>query len=64
VYHDINWGSPIALAIGSEAHGIDPVLQGHATGQVHIPIAATSESLNAATAAAIILFEIQRQRGY
>ncbi|TFH32211.1 MAG: RNA methyltransferase [Anaerolineales bacterium] len=63
VYHQVSWHKPIALAIGSEAQGIDPRLQAHAAGQVHIPIAANSESLNAATAAAIILFEIQRQRG-
>jgi len=63
VYHGIDWRKPVALAIGSEAHGIDPALRGRASGQVHIPIADHSESLNAATAAAIILFEIQRQRG-
>jgi TrmH family RNA methyltransferase len=64
VYHSIDWRKPVALAIGSEAHGIDPALRARASGQVHIPIADHSESLNAATAAAIILFEIQRQRGY
>jgi len=64
VYHGIDWRKPVALAIGSEAHGIDPTLRARASGQVHIPIADHSESLNAATAAAIILFEIQRQRGY
>ena len=63
VYHGIDWRKPVALAIGSEAHGIDPALRSRASGQVHIPIADHSESLNAATAAAIILFEIQRQRG-
>lgn len=63
VYHRIDWRKPIALVIGSEAHGIHPSIQARAAGQVHIPIATHSESLNAATAAAILLFEIQRQRG-
>jgi len=63
VYHRVDWRKAVALVIGSEAHGIHPTLQTHAAGQVHIPIAAHSESLNAATAAAILLFEIQRQRG-
>ena len=63
VYHRVDWRKPMALVIGSEAHGIHPALQTHAVGQVHIPIATQSESLNAATAAAILLFEIQRQRG-
>jgi TrmH family RNA methyltransferase len=62
VYHQVNWRKPVALVIGSEAHGVDPALQSYASGECHIPIAAASESLNAATAAAVILFEIQRQR--
>ena len=63
VYHQVDWRKPIALAIGSEARGLDPRFQALASGQVHIPIGNHSESLNAATAAAVILFEIQRQRG-
>jgi TrmH family RNA methyltransferase len=63
IYHHVDWRQPIALAIGSEAYGVDPNIQAHAFGQVHIPIAKHSESLNVATATAVILFEIQRQRG-
>jgi TrmH family RNA methyltransferase len=62
VYHQVDWRKPIALAIGSEARGLDPRFQALASGQVHIPIGNHSESLNAATAAAVILFEIQRKR--
>ncbi len=61
-YTLVDWRAPVALAIGSEAHGIDPALEARAFGKAHIPIASSSESLNAATAAAIILFEIRRQR--
>jgi TrmH family RNA methyltransferase len=63
IYHQVNWHEPVAIAIGSEAHGLDPDLANHVVGQVQIPIHEQSESLNAATAAAVILFEIQRQRG-
>jgi TrmH family RNA methyltransferase len=63
VYHQVDWRKPIVLAIGSEAHGLDPGFQAQASGQVYIPIGTHSESLNAATATAVILFEIQRQRG-
>ena len=62
-YHQVDWREPVALAIGSEAHGLDTRIHALASGQVHIPIADHAESLNAATAAAVILFEIQRQRG-
>lgn len=62
-YTDINWRRPLALAIGGEAHGPQPALRSLAKGQVHIPMMGISESLNAAVAAAIILFEIARQRG-
>lgn len=62
-YDLVDWRAPIALAIGSEAHGLDMAINARATGRVQIPISPLSESLNAAMAAAIILFEIQRQRG-
>lgn len=62
-YTDIDWRQPLALAIGGEAHGPQPALRSMAKGQVHIPMIGTAESLNAAVAAAIVLFEIVRQRG-
>jgi TrmH family RNA methyltransferase len=62
LYHRVDWRNPIALAIGSEARGLHTDLLARASGQVQIPIASQSESLNAAIAAAVILFEIQRQR--
>lgn len=62
VYHRVDWRASAALAIGSEAHGVDPAFQSSAAGVVHVPIDNRTESLNAATAAAVILFEIQRQR--
>ena len=43
--------------IGNEGHGIDKELSGHATGSVYIPISAKTESLNAAVAAGIFMWE-------
>jgi TrmH family RNA methyltransferase len=62
-YHEMNWRQPIALIIGCEAHGPQPKIRNLAKGQVHIPMRGSSDSLNAAIAAAVILFEIVRQRG-
>lgn len=61
-YTQVDWRQPAALVIGSEATGIGTgaeVLDGR---QVSVPMAARSESLNAAAAAAILLFEARRQR--
>lgn len=63
LYHEVNWRQPIALIIGGEAHGPQQALRAMAKGQVHIPMKGSSDSLNAAIAAAVILFEIVRQRG-
>ena len=61
-YLQVDWRQPTALLIGSEAHGARPALRQIADGLTHIPISGPSDSLNAAVAAAVILFEIRRQR--
>jgi TrmH family RNA methyltransferase len=61
-YYAVDWLDPVALAIGSEAHGASDKLQAQAQGRVHIPMQREAESLNAGIAAAVILFEINRQR--
>ncbi len=48
------------FVIGNEGHGIPPELSGACDGSVYIPIATESESLNAATAAAVLMWEAQR----
>jgi TrmH family RNA methyltransferase len=52
---------PAAIVIGSEGQGISDALHSIARG-VAIPTSGV-ESLNAATAAAILLYEARRQRG-
>jgi TrmH family RNA methyltransferase len=53
---------PLALVIGSEAEGAQPAAYAAAGGLVHIPMPGASESLNAAVAASILIFEVIRQR--
>ena len=62
-YDCVDWRPPAALVIGSEAHGHQPRLDELAAGRVSIPMQGQTESLNAGVAAAVILFEISRQRG-
>lgn len=61
-YTAVNWQAPSALLIGSEAVGLGAAARRVANGRCTIPMHATTESLNAALAAAIILFEAARQR--
>ena len=61
-YTAVNWRSPAALIIGSEARGVGNEAERVAHGRCTIPMHAATESLNAAMAAGVILFETARQR--
>ena len=61
-YTDVDWTGDWALIVGNEAHGISQPAQNMAQRSISIPMSATTESLNAAVAAAVVLFEAQRQR--
>jgi TrmH family RNA methyltransferase len=61
-YHAVDWGQPAALMIGSEAHGAAAQARQLARASIFIPMSNAAESLNAAAAAAVILFEARRQR--
>ena len=52
---------PFALIIGNEAHGISPQAHALASRALSIPLANQVESLNAAMATGILLFEAVRQ---
>jgi TrmH family RNA methyltransferase len=61
-YDRVDWTQPAALIVGGEAEGAGPEAASLATGRVRIPMAGGAESLNAAMAATVILFEAARQR--
>lgn len=52
-----------AVVIGSEGRGVSPELLALCDGAVRIPMTARCESLNAAAAAAVILWEMGKQGG-
>jgi TrmH family RNA methyltransferase len=62
-YHQLEARQPLALVIGQEAHGPSDFWRKRAAGAVSVPMEGKVESLNAAIAAAVILFEVRRQRG-
>lgn len=53
---------PVAVAFGNEGEGVSGELLAGTSARVAIPIYGKAESLNVATAAAIILYEAARQR--
>ena len=64
-YTDIDLAGPATVAVGAEDAGLPAAWLGAADVAVAIPLAAgAADSLNAATAAAVILFEARRQRAH
>lgn len=55
-----NPGAGCVCLIGNEANGLSPETQRHSTALVTIPMRGRAESLNAATAACIVLWELCR----
>ena len=53
---------PLVLVVGSEGKGLSRLVRDACDAVVSIPIAATTESLNAAVAAGITLYEVAKQR--
>jgi len=53
---------PAAIIIGSEAEGICKEAERLAKGKIFIPMSPGTESMNAAVAAGILMFEAVRQR--
>jgi RNA methyltransferase, TrmH family len=63
-YWDVDLRSPTLILLGNEGAGLSPDLAALADLQVKIPMSATVESLNVATAAALISYEVRRQRSH
>ncbi|HFC08669.1 MAG TPA: RNA methyltransferase [Chloroflexi bacterium] len=61
-YTTADFRQPLALIVGGEAHGAGQAARQAATQVVHIPMPGAAESLNAAVAAAVLMFEVVRQR--
>ncbi len=61
-YWRLDWQGDVALIVGGEARGAE-LAGALAQARAAIPMAAGVESLNAAVAAAVLLFEAARQRG-
>jgi len=59
-FRSFDYSRPVAIIVGSEAHGVSEEIAREASA-VTIPMAGPVESLNAAAAAALLLFEAARR---
>jgi TrmH family RNA methyltransferase len=60
--NQIDLAGPVALVIGNEGNGVADDLVAKADGEITIPCPGPVESLNAAVAASVLLYEAARQR--
>jgi TrmH family RNA methyltransferase len=63
-YHTQNYTSPTALVVGTEATGLTQEWREAATQNIIIPMQGEIDSMNVSVAAAILIFEAKRQRGF
>lgn len=61
-YYAADWRQPSALIVGNEARGLSAEAQARASRRISIPMRGRAESLNAAVAGSVIMFEALRQR--
>jgi TrmH family RNA methyltransferase len=63
-YHTQNFTTPTALVVGTEATGLTQEWRDEATQNIIIPMQGEIDSMNVSVAAAILIFEAKRQRGF
>lgn len=61
-YYDVDFTLPVAIVIGAEGGGMKQLVKNKCDFVVKIPLQGKIKSLNAASAASIIFFEVVRQR--
>jgi|GEM_PF-13887 len=61
-YADADYNLPLALIVGNEGEGLSPIVIQKSDFLVKIPMLGKIESLNVSCAAAVLMYEISRQR--
>ena len=62
LYSQVDLTSPVAVAVGSEKHGLTRAVLDAADHVVRLPMAGRADSLNVSVSAAVVLYEAVRQR--
>jgi TrmH family RNA methyltransferase len=63
-YHTQDYTTPTALVVGTEATGLTQEWRDAATQNIIIPMQGEIDSMNVSVAAAILIYEAKRQRGF
>jgi TrmH family RNA methyltransferase len=63
-YHEVDYTKPCAVVMGTEATGLSETWVKNATQNIIIPMQGAIDSMNVSTAAAVVIFEARRQRGF
>jgi tRNA G18 (ribose-2'-O)-methylase SpoU len=63
-YDQADLRGPVALVVGGEGSGLPATVRDRAAARLRIPLEEPVESLNVGVAAALVLFEAARQRGF
>ena len=62
-YTGVDYTVPCAIVVGSEEHGVSPLVRKNCDYVVSLPMRGKVNSLNVSTASAVLLYEALRQRG-
>jgi TrmH family RNA methyltransferase len=63
-YHKIDFTKPSAIVMGTESTGLSDEWVNSSTKNIIIPMGGAIDSMNVSTAAAVVVFEAKRQRGF
>lgn len=63
-YHSVDFTRPSAIVMGTEATGISELWIEAADANIIIPMRGAADSMNVSTSAAVLIFEVRRQRGF
>jgi TrmH family RNA methyltransferase len=63
-YHLVDYQKPTAIIMGTEATGLSPTWVNASDANIIIPMQGVIDSMNVSTAAAVVVFEAKRQRGF
>lgn len=63
-YHEVDYKKPSAIVMGTEATGLSDLWVKNSHANIIIPMKGRIDSMNVSTAAAVVIFEARRQRGF